>query len=464
MKLTNLGPGGSARWFPAIRIVPALLVFAGSAGCAGTRERTGRDLWRTHDLARAENAEAAQGQIDPGPTDTTLADYLRFALARNPEIEAARQEWKAALERVPQARTLPDPELGYGYFLQEVETRVGPQRQRLSLTQGFPWFGTLGLRAETAAAGALGAYERYHGVLLATARDVIAAYADYYELGASLGVTRENMDLLAGWERILRARYTAGRANHSDLNRVQVELGKLEDRVTTLERQREPRMARLRSLMNLPAGIVLPWPGSLPAMDELPQREELTALLNANPEFKALEAMVEKETRGIDLARKSYFPRFTLGLDWIQTDPRDVPEMKDNGKDPLVARIGVRVPLWFAGNAAEVREAKARRQAAASRAEGWRRRLESDLESLLFRYDDARRKISLYRDSMIPKGEQSLRAAYTAYEAGENDFLGVLDAERILLEFSLLLERARADETIARAAVLALVGRTPSAE
>ena len=37
----------------------------------------------------------------------------------------------------------------------------------------------------------------------------------------------------------------------------------------------------------------------------------------------------------------------------------NAPDLKDDGKDPLVARIGWRVPLWLSRNAAEVREAEA---------------------------------------------------------------------------------------------------------
>ncbi len=65
------------------------------------------------------------------PTDTndlqTLPDYLRFASLNNAELKAKFEEWKAALEQVPQAKALDDPKFTYSYFIEEVETRVGPQ-------------------------------------------------------------------------------------------------------------------------------------------------------------------------------------------------------------------------------------------------------------------------------------------------------------------------------------------------
>ena len=38
-----------------------------------------------------------------------LADYLAYAALNNPSLEAAFNGWRAAVERVPQVRALPDP-------------------------------------------------------------------------------------------------------------------------------------------------------------------------------------------------------------------------------------------------------------------------------------------------------------------------------------------------------------------
>jgi hypothetical protein len=68
----------------------------------------------------------------------TLQEYLRQAARNNAGLKAAFEEWKAALEAVPQAKALPDPRFSYGYFIDEVETRVGPQKHRLGIMQVFP--------------------------------------------------------------------------------------------------------------------------------------------------------------------------------------------------------------------------------------------------------------------------------------------------------------------------------------
>jgi len=241
-----------------------------------------------------------------------------------------------------------------------------------------------------------------------------------------------------------------------------VEMGKLEDRIVTLERQKQPQQARLLSILDLSLEGTLSWPTSLPEPAALPPSDTLLAMVReSNPELQALHALAAGEDRRIDLAKRSYYPDFALGVDWIQVDPRDVPDLPGNGQDAWIARVKVQLPIWWGKYSAEGKEARARKAAVLADVSQRGNSLESRMEDLLFRYDDAGRKVSLYRDSLIPKGRQSLRAAYASFESGEGDFLGVLDAERILLEFSLLYERAAADRIQAYAGIITMVGRRP---
>jgi outer membrane protein TolC len=64
------------------------------------------------------------------------------------------------------------------------------------------------------------------------------------------------------------------------------------------------------------------------------------------------------------------------------------------------------------------------------------------MQQTLYDVRDADRKVELFRDSLIPKAEESLRASLRGFEGGKVSFLDLLDAERILLEFQLLERRA----------------------
>ncbi|MBA5872108.1 MAG: hypothetical protein GDA68_19230 [Nitrospira sp. CR2.1] len=57
---------------------------------------------------------AADERIQPATLG--LSGLIQEVLARNPERQAARQQWEAASKRVPQARSLEDPTLSVQWW------------------------------------------------------------------------------------------------------------------------------------------------------------------------------------------------------------------------------------------------------------------------------------------------------------------------------------------------------------
>jgi hypothetical protein len=58
----------------------------------------------------------------------SLNGYLRIAAENNPELKAYFNEYLASLEKVPQAGSLPDPELSVGFFLVRWSASWAPNR------------------------------------------------------------------------------------------------------------------------------------------------------------------------------------------------------------------------------------------------------------------------------------------------------------------------------------------------
>jgi hypothetical protein len=54
-----------------------------------------------------------------GNAQDSLSYYLEQAALNNPGVKAKYMEYSAALEKVPQASSLPDPEIQFGYFWEE---------------------------------------------------------------------------------------------------------------------------------------------------------------------------------------------------------------------------------------------------------------------------------------------------------------------------------------------------------
>ncbi len=397
--------------------------------------------------------------------DAELGDYLAYAALHSPKLEAAFNRWKAAVERVPQVSALPDPRLSYRYYIRAVETRVGPQRQGFGLSQTFPWIGKLELRGDAAAQAARAERHRYEAERLKLFRRVKDAYYEYAWLDQAARITRRNLDLLTQIEQVARQAYEGDRASYADVIRAQVEHGKLSDRLESLEDLRGPIAARLNAALNRPPGAPL---GNVRPDDagsvELDDQRLAARLEEHNPELAALAREAERAEREVDLARKAYFPDVTLGVDYIDTgDSIGGRHPDDDGKDPVVAMASINLPIWWDKLAAGVREAKRRRAAVVSERRQRANDLQAELKMALYDYRDAKRKIGLYRDTLIPQARQALESSRTAFSAGKAAFADAVDAERVLLEFELSYERARADRAQALARIEELLGASASA-
>ncbi len=395
------------------------------------------------------------------PAKPTLADCLAYAALNNPGLAASFSRWKAAVERVPQVKAFPDPRFTYRYFIEEVETRVGAQRQSFGIAQTFPWFGKLALRGDAAAEAAKADYQRYQAAKLKLFYRVTRAYCEYYYLARAVAVTEENMRLLKQIETIARTRYKVAAGSHPDVIRAQVELGKLDDRLRSLRDLRGPIVALLNAALNRPADAPLANPTELQQERIAVTYEQLLAMLGrSNPDLKALDYEISRQKLRIDLAKKEYFPDIKLSVDYIDTATSTGGRRpSDDGKDPVVAMVSVNLPIWRNKLSAGVREAKHRYFAAQRRKVQRTNLLGSQLKMVGYRFQRAGEKINLYRDTLLPKARQWLKVTEVSFGAGKGSFIDLVDAQRFLLEFELNYERALADCAQRLAELEMLVGR-----
>jgi len=435
------------------------------SGCAPENSQTNlaRYNWSSSDAVDSTISTGTAPEIPrlPELTNTSgVSDYLAYAALNNPGLEAAFNRWKAALDRVPQVKSLPDPRFNYKYFIEEVETRVGPQQQSFGISQLFPWFGKLDIRSDVAGQAANAARQRYEAAKLKLFFEVKDAYYEYYYLAKSIAITKENVSLIKHLESVAQSRYKAAVGTHPDVIRAQVEMGKLEDRYRTLLDLQQPIVARLNAALNRPVEAEIPSPTEIKFNEvEVVDQELLTRLVTENPELKALDYEITQNKKSIELAKKDYFPDFTLGLSFIDTDDSPVGNPRDNGKDPVVASVSINIPLWREKYDASVREARSRYFAARQEREEKANSLSSQLKMILYSFRDAERKIDLYRDALLPKAKESLKVTESGFRAARGSFTDLIDAQRILLEFALSYERALANRSQSLAKLEMLVGQ-----
>lgn len=381
------------------------------------------------------------------PSDTNdlhlLPDYLRYASLNNAELKAKFEEWKAALEQIPQAKALSDPKFTYSYFIEEVETRVGPQKQKFGIMQVFPWFGKIQARTDMAAAKAQSARQRYETTKLKLFRQVKEAFYEFTYLATAIDIAKQNLELLQHFEEVARTKYLTATAIHPDIIRVQVELAKLEDILKSLEQLREPTVAKLNSVLNRPINAKLVWPEkSQPENIPLDRQHIIQALKRANPELAELSWEIQAAKSSVKLAKKKFYPDIGVGLDWIQTDGAVSPGVRGSGDDPVILMFSMNIPLWQGKYKAAERQAKAN----VRKIQGQRADIENKILSrafeVLYDIEDSQRKTHLYGDVLISKAQELVQASETAYQAGAVDFLSLIDAQRMLLKYELAYERA----------------------
>ncbi len=396
---------------------------------------------------------------DDLPDSPTLSDYLRYAALHNPGLESRFREWRAAIERIPQAKALPDPQLTYGYFVEEVETRVGPQEHQIGISQRFPWFGKTADREDAAARSADIEHNQLMEAQLDLSYRVEAIHNELYFLARSADILGENIELLKQFQQIAINRYRVSAADHPDIIRLQVELGRLEDRLRQLTEIQAPHRARMNATMNRSPESKIPPVIHVRSKITNAQLPELLAIMQENnPVLRALSNEIAMARIQSALAQKEGFPDLTLGLSYTVIGDQKGTSGSGNGEDAVLASLSVNLPVWGGRVQAGIRESTEQRRAASSRKIEAMNQLTADLQQAVFDHHDSQRRVELYQDTLIPKATESLQACLGGFEQGTTDFLELVDTERTLLEFQLELERAIVDRSTSFARIEQLLG------
>ena len=388
------------------------------------------------------------------PIDGVVAAVLRA----NPELEAARLRWEAMQERPRIAGSLPDPMLTYGHFFENVETRVGAQNQRVSVSQRIPFPGKLSLAARRARQEAVQAFWQYQTL----GRDLILraklAYYDLHRVDEMRRILREQRDLYAQAIESARSKYEAGTVQQQDVLKAQLASAEIEKRLLELVQLRETAQARLNALRSAPAGTALQTTArlGLPSVPSLGRASALAA--QYRQELKEADVVIERNETSLALARRDRLPDFTVGLDYTQVNPNIFSNPPDNGQDAVVGSISVNVPIWFGKLNAAEREARKNLASSRESARNAANNVDADVRDAWFQATTARDQVALYRQNLLPQAEQTFESSRASYEAGKGSFIDFLDTERSLLNFRLGLVASETELAKALAALERAVG------
>lgn len=378
-----------------------------------------------------------------------LEDYQKIAAENNPGLQGRYKEFKAALEKVPQVSSLPDPTLSFGYFISPVETRVGPQQAKFSLSQMFPWFGTLEAQGNAAALMAQAKYQSFIDARNKLFYQVADAYYPLYELDEQLRLQRENLEILESFMTLAQSKYENNQSSMVDVLRVDIMIKDARTNIDILEDKRQPLLTRFNNQLNRDASETVSIVDTI-NVSPLPDGYRRDSLLINHPLLEELslkeEAMKEQEKAAI---RKG-LPSFGLGLDYVLVGERTDMDLADNGQDVVMPMLTMSLPIFRGKYKAAKEEARIMQEAYRDMRQEMANNLGSAYEMVWFEMEKQRQNLDLYREQIDETG-QALNLLFTSYSNNGNDFEEVLRMQQQLLKYQMMQATSLSEYKIAEA-------------
>jgi outer membrane protein TolC len=375
----------------------------------------------------------------------SLDDFLAEAEANNPRIQQVYHQWKAAEFKIKSVKSLPDPMASYGYFGEEVQTRVGPQEQKFGASQKIPFPGKRSLKGKAQSKQAEILKEQYDATRNEVLKDVKLVYYDLYWVDKAIGINEEEKEILENLENVAQRRYESNLVPQQAVIKAQVELSKVIEKTFLLKQNRKTLAVKMNSLLNRPSSQ------DVPVILEIAQQsfdytveDILRQTQDSRQELISANLAVEKAEYEQSLARMNYLPDFTLGAEYIEIGGGTT-NQSDDGKDAWMGMVSVNVPIWFGRLKSEVNEKKAELTAAQKNKESVENQVEFEAQDLYFKIMTYKDIVSLYESALVPQAQQAFDATQTGFETGSVSFLDWLDTERTYLQTRLAYYKAITD-------------------
>jgi cobalt-zinc-cadmium efflux system outer membrane protein len=358
-----------------------------------------------------------------GGTQVTLDELIETAIARNPAIKSAAERYKAQKARVPQARSLPDPEVSTGWMGNitpfSVQQNDPSSYRDVGVSQNFPSPGKLKLQGKIADRGADAAWWQYEQTRRQVASDVKVAYYDYFYYSKALEITEKDKDLLQKLASIAESLYKVGKGIQQDVFRAQVEVSRIDQKLIVLQQQRETAQTRLNTLLYRDPESTLPAPDALtPAELHATLDDPYTLARQNDPGLEQDRRMIEGNRDTVNLARKARDPDFNVGYMYQQRD--GMPDMQGFS-------VGINIPLFYRTKQREgVIEATHNLIAAQSDLDNRKTTVNFQIKEQYLVASASRDLFNLYSKAIVPQSSLALESSMSAYEVGKVDFLSML--------------------------------------
>jgi outer membrane protein, heavy metal efflux system len=390
--------------------------------------------------------------------ETALQQLIDEALSHSPELRASQFRKSAAEYRIPQAKTLPDPILSFGYQNEGVKKYTYGQSEdaqwMFSASQTFLFPGKLGLKGEMAAKESDSIRANSDTLRLKTISRVKELYFDLYTAYKDMDLIHERTDLFNRVEDASLARYSTGKGSQQEVLMAQTEKYMLIEKEEMLRQKIQSVEAMLNATVGRRADAPIGRPDYLPPSTLNYTIDDLIKIADErSPEIEAKDKMIKAAEARVSLAKKDYIPDFTVTGGYFA---------RGNGfEDMWSLTASINVPIFYRSKQRHaVNEANALVSEAQSEKELTRLTIASAIKDNYAMLKATDKLMSLYRDGLIPKSRQDVELALSGYATGTIDAFTVITRLKSVIDFEISYWSQFAEHEKAVARIEAIAGLT----
>jgi len=396
-------------------------------------------------------------------TEVQLETLVAEAIANNPEIRGSEAQWRMQVAKAQQAGSFDDPMLMFGIQNGMVSDPLAfdqdPMTSKvIGISQMFPFFGKRALLREGAEREAEAARWSLEERKAELRQMVNEAWAQLAYVETSLQLIDKNIALLDDIGRLAEAAYTSGMGKQVDIVRVQVERTRMEEMKLGLIQQRRSLQATFTALLRREQPAELQVPAGVVVSVDLSAAELQALALQSRPELYARSARIDKAVASERLARREYYPDFTLNLEYMQRDAFMNEMAASDGEDMYTATVSFNLPVLTGKRRAMVVEAQQEKRMAEADVDMLRNEIRRSIENFLAKLEASAQMARLYREGLLPQDEFARESTLAAYRAGQIEFMSVLDSQMKLLADEQKYAMFIAEHQMLRAQLEATVG------
>jgi outer membrane protein TolC len=367
----------------------------------------------------------------------SLDSLLHLVVENNTELRAIDLEYKSILEKRDQVSQLPSPQVGLGVPVLRPETRLGPQVMMIGASQMFPWFGTLKSKEDVIVSMSKAKFEQISILKLELFYQVKSAYYQLYFLDQKKSVILENQRIYQSLESIALAKLEAGQTSLSDALRLQSKLQGFAQQLLVIENQKISFESKINELTKRPIDQKIQlvdsvvWPILAYDLELFKNQIQLN-----HPIMAQIDYQIEASKNMLLESSNMNKPTIGIGLDYSIVGKRTDANPTNNGRDILIPKLMVNIPLYRKSYKAKINEENFLQESLAVKKENLTDKMLGMLVRYKAEYDIGQLEKTLYESQTTTMG-----AAYdvilSAYISSGKGFEELLLVQNQLQEFQL---------------------------